>query len=114
MFVSVQTFNSKYDEAFSALDATYYNYIVIDEAHHLVAESYRKVIEHFTPQILLGLTATPERMDGVSLKPDFENQISAEIRLPKALDEGLLTPFQYLCISDNTDLTDDELMQGNK
>lgn len=50
----------------------------------------------------------------VSLKPDFENQISAEIRLPKALDEGLLTPFQYLCISDNTDLTDDELMQGNK
>lgn len=114
LFISVQTFNSKYDEVFSALDATYYNYIVIDEAHHLVAESYRKVIEHFTPQILLGLTATPERMDGVSLKPDFENQISAEIRLPKALDEGLLTPFQYLCISDNTDLTDDELMQGNK
>ena len=114
LFVSVQTFNSKYDGVFSALDATYYDYIVIDEAHHLVAESYRNVLEHFKPHILLGLTATPERMDGVSLKPDFDNQISAEIRLPKALDEGLLTPFQYLCISDNTDLTDDELMQGNK
>jgi superfamily II DNA or RNA helicase len=53
-------------------------------------------------------------MDGVSLLPDFDNQISAEIRLPKALDEGLLTPFQYLCISDDTDLTDDELMQGDR
>ena len=46
--------------------------------------------------------------------PDFGNQISAEIRLPMALDEGLLTPFQYLCISDNTDLRAEDLMQGNK
>jgi superfamily II DNA or RNA helicase len=54
-------------------------------------------------------------MDGVSLLPDFDNKISAEIRLPKALDEGLLTPFQYFCISDQgTDLSDGELMQGGR
>lgn len=114
LFVSVQTFNSQYDEVFCMLPADYYDYIVIDEAHHLVADSYRKILTHFTPQLLMGLTATPERMDGMSLLPDFDNQISAEIRLPIALNEGLLTPFQYLCISDNTDLTDDDLMQGSR
>jgi superfamily II DNA or RNA helicase/HKD family nuclease len=114
LFVSVQTFNARYDEIFSKLPTDYYDYIVIDEAHHLIADSYRKILTHFNPQLLIGLTATPERMDGISLLPDFDNQISAEIRLPMALDEGLLTPFQYLCISDNTDLSDDDLMQGNK
>lgn len=114
LFISVQTFNSKYDSVFQNLPADYYDYIVIDEAHHLVADSYRKILSKFAPKLLVGLTATPERMDGVSLLPDFDNQISAEIRLPKALDEGLLTPFQYLCISDDTDLTDEELMQGDR
>ena len=114
LFVSVQTFNSKYEDIFDTLPHDYYDYIVIDEAHHLVADSYRKILTHFSPKLLIGLTATPERMDGVSLLPDFDNKISAEIRLPIALDEGLLTPFQYLCISDNTDLTDDDLMQGSK
>ena len=114
LFISIQTFNSKFDEIFKVLPPDYYDYIVIDEAHHLVADSYRTILDHFSPKLLSGLTATPERMDGVSLLPDFENQISAEIRLPVALDAGLLTPFQYLCISDNTDLTDEELMQGNK
>ena len=114
LFISVQTFNSKFDSIFSGLPEDYYDYILIDEVHHLVADSYRKILNKFTPKFLVGLTATPERMDGVSLLPDFDNQISAEIRLPKALDEGLLTPFQYLCISDDTDLTDEDLMQGNK
>ena len=114
LFISVQTFNTKYDEIFNTLPTDYYDYIVIDEAHHLAADSYRNIITHFTPQLLIGLTATPERMDGISLLPDFGNQISAEIRLPMALDEGLLTPFQYLCISDNTDLRAEDLMQGNK
>ena len=114
LFISVQTFNSKYEDIFGTLPHDYYDYIVIDEAHHLVADSYRKILTHFSPKLLIGLTATPERMDGVSLLPDFDSKISAEIRLPIALDEGLLTPFQYLCISDNTDLTDDDLMQGSK
>lgn len=114
LFISVQTFNSKFDDIFGDLPDDYYDYIVVDEAHHSVANSYRKLFCKFKPILLIGLTATPERMDGESLLPDFCNKISAEIRLPKALDEGLLTPFQYLCISDNTDLTDEDLMQGSK
>ncbi len=113
LFVSVQTFNSHFDEVFAGLDSRYYDYIVIDEAHHSVASSYRKIFEHFQPQLLIGLTATPERMDGSSLLDDF-GKISAEIRLPKALDEGLLTPFQYYCISDNTDLTDESLWMNGR
>jgi superfamily II DNA or RNA helicase len=115
LFVSVQTFNSRYEEVFSQLSPTYYDYIVIDEAHHAKADSYVKILHHFMPRWLVGLTATPERMDGRSLLPDFGGKISAEIRLPKALDAGLLTPFQYYCISDSlTDLSDDELMSGHK
>jgi superfamily II DNA or RNA helicase len=115
LFVSVQTFNSRFEDCFAKLSENYYDYIVIDEAHHSTADSYRKILEHFKPQLLLGLTATPERMDGASLLPDFDNRISAEIRLPKALDEGLLTPFQYFCISDSvTDLRDNELMEGRR
>jgi superfamily II DNA or RNA helicase/HKD family nuclease len=113
LFVSVQTLNSQFN-IFQQLGKDSYDYIVIDEAHHAAAESYRKIVDFFTPHILLGLTATPERMDGVSLLPDFGNKISAEIRLPRALEEGLLTPFQYFCITDPTDLSDDELWLGNK
>lgn len=115
LFVSVQTLHSQFEEIFSKLNANYYDYIVIDEAHHSTADSYRCILEHFTPNILIGLTATPERMDGASLLPDFCNKISAEIRLPQALNEGLLTPFQYYCISDSeTDLSDDKLMSGKR
>lgn len=114
LFVSVNTFHSQYEKIFSNLREDYYDYIVIDEAHHITADSYRNILNHFKPKILIGLTATPERMDGESLLPDFDNQISAEIRLPLALNEGLLTPFQYLCISDDTDLTSDDLIQGGK
>ena len=53
-------------------------------------------------------------MDGCDLRPDFGGHISAEIRLPQALQSGLLTPFQYLCITDNTNLSDDSLWSGNK
>lgn len=113
LFVSVQTLNSQ-KAIFEKLGSHYYDYVVIDEAHHIVADSYREIIKLFEPKILLGLTATPERMDGESLLPDFCNKISAEIRLPKALEEGLLTPFQYLCITDPTDLRSDDLWEGEK
>jgi superfamily II DNA or RNA helicase/HKD family nuclease len=115
LFVSVQTFNSRFQDVFAQLSPAYYDYVVIDEAHHAKADSYVKILHHFTPRWLVGLTATPERMDGQSLLPDFGGKISAEIRLPKALDAGLLTPFQYYCISDSlTDLSDDALMSGHK
>lgn len=114
LFVSISMFNSRFEEFFAKLEPNYYDYIVIDEAHHSQADSYRKLFGHFTPQILIGLTATPERMDGRDLRPDFGGRISAEIRLPQALQAGLLTPFQYLCVSDDTDLSDDSLWSGQK
>ncbi len=112
LFVSVSMFNSRFEAFFEKLAKDYYDYIVIDEAHHSQADSYRKLFSHFTPKLLVGLTATPERMDGRDLRPDFGGHISAEIRLPQALRDGLLTPFQYLCITDNTDLRDDSLWNG--
>lgn len=114
LFLSVDMFASRWEETFSKLPADYYDYIVIDEAHHSTANSYRELFKHFTPKVLLGLTATPERMDGTSLLPDFGGKITAEIRLPEALEQGLLSPFQYYCISDDTDLTDDAIWRGGK
>lgn len=114
LFVSISMLNSRFEDFFEKLDVDYYDYIVIDEAHHSQADSYRKLFTHFKPQLLIGLTATPERMDGRDLRPDFGGRISAEIRLPQALQAGLLTPFQYLCVTDNTDLTDESLWSGNK
>ena len=114
IFVSVSMFNSRFEDIFQKLEPDFYDFIVIDEAHHSQADSYRKLFSHFRPQILLGLTATPERMDGQDLRPDFGGRISAEIRLPQALQAGLLTPFQYFCVTDNVDLSGDDLWNGNK
>ena len=113
LFVSVANFHNNTDR-FKQLGAGYYDYIVIDEAHHAAASSYRDIVTFFEPRILIGLTATPERMDGQSLLPDFGGKISAEIRLAQALDEGLLTPFQYICISDPTDISDDDLWRNGR
>lgn len=101
LFVSIQTFNSN-KETFERLGKDYYDYIVIDEAHHSQADSYRILFSLFEPTILMGLTATPERMDGKSLLPDFNNRIAAEIRLPEALSQGLLCPFDYYCVTDDS------------
>ena len=113
LFVSVATLNNNLD-LFRQQGLDFYDYIVIDEAHHAAASSYRVIVDEFRPKLLLGLTATPERMDGQNLLPDFGGRISAEIRLPQALDEGLLTPFQYLCITDDVDLSGDELWANGK
>ena len=79
--------------------------MVIDECHHLTANSYRGLINYFQPKVLLGLTATPERMDGGDIQEDFYNRIAAEIRLPEALNKKLLCPFQYFGITDSVDLS---------
>lgn len=99
LFVSIQTLNNNID-VFHKLGENYYDYIVLDEAHHGTADSYRNLFTFFKPSVFVGLTATPERMDGRSLLPDFGGKISAEIRLPQALEAGLLSPFQYFCITD--------------
>lgn len=102
LFVSVQTLNNKLSQM--NISSDYYDYIVIDEVHHISAASYRAVLEHFSPSILLGLTATPERHDGADILSDFGGVIAAEIRLPEAINRRHLCPFQYFGIDDDTDL----------
>jgi superfamily II DNA or RNA helicase len=103
VFASVQTLNNRLDSL--NLSPNYYDYIIIDEVHHIAAASYRSILKHFEPAILLGLTATPERMDGDDILKDFCETIAAEIRLPEALNRKLLCPFQYFGITDNVDLS---------
>lgn len=102
MFVSIQTISNQLSQL--NLTSDFYDYIVIDEVHHIAATSYRKVLEHFSPSILLGLTATPERHDGDDILEDFGGVIAAEIRLPEAINRRHLCPFQYFGIDDDTDL----------
>lgn len=103
LFVSVQTLNSRLKDL--TLSPDYYDFIILDEAHHGAASSYRPFLNYFKPKVLLGLTATPERMDGENILEDFCNRIAAEIRLPEALNQKLLSPFQYFGITDSIDLT---------
>jgi hypothetical protein len=93
---------------------TFYDYIVIDEAHHGVANSYRPVFDHFDPKVLLGLTATPERMDGGNVAADFGNRFAAEIRLPEALEEKLLCPFHYFGVADPIAINGDQFWSNGR
>ncbi|GAB3000615.1 DUF3427 domain-containing protein [Psychrosphaera aestuarii] len=102
LFASVQSLNNQIDNL--SLSADYFDYIVIDEVHHVAANSYRSILKKFEPQILLGLTATPERQDGSNILDDFCGVIAAEIRLPEAINRRHLCPFQYFGVDDDTDL----------
>ena len=74
-----------------------------DEFHHASAKSYKALLSYFKPQILLGLTATPERMDGQNVLEYFDGRIASELRLDEAIDNRLLSPFHYFCITDSVD-----------
>ena len=104
LFASKDLLNNRLDSINLADD--YYDYIIFDEVHHVAADSYRKILSRFKPKILLGLTATPERMDGEDITQDFDGKISAEIRLDDALNNNLLAPFHYYGITDSVDLRD--------
>ena len=105
VFASNQILNRRLDGL--SLTADYYDYIIVDEVHHVVASTYLKVINYFKPKILLGLTATPERTNAAEdITAYFDGRISAEIRLPAALNAGLLAPFHYYGIPDNVDLSE--------
>lgn len=103
-FASIQTLNRQ--NFWDRIDPDYYDMIVIDEFHHAAAASYQKLLSHFKPKILLGLTATPERMDGKDITKYFDNHISAEIRLADAIEQRLLCPFHYFGAEDPIDLSD--------
>lgn len=111
LFASKDLLNNRIDTL--TLPADYYDYIVFDEAHHIVAESYQKILNRFKPKILLGLTATPERMDSKDITTYFGQRISAEIRLDTALNNHLLAPFHYYGITDSVDLADVKWERGH-
>lgn len=102
LFSSIQAFNSQ--DFTAKTTPEFYDYIIVDEFHHAAAPTYQKLLGYYQPQTLLGLTATPERMDGKSILPYFNNRIAAEIRLPEAIDRKLLCPFQYFGVTDTVDL----------
>ena len=106
LFCSIGMLESR--ELLKRLGKDFYRIIVIDEAHHSTAPTYRTLTQEFEPDILLGLTATPERMDGSSVVSEFHNRFAAEIRLPEALDEKLLVPFHYFVVEDPVSLDADK------
>ncbi|MGI6591017.1 MAG: DUF3427 domain-containing protein [Eggerthellaceae bacterium] len=110
LFVSIQTFNSQ--DLTKKTSPDFFDFIVIDEFHHAAAASYQKLLSYYQPHVLLGLTATPERMDGRDILSYFDGHIAAEIRLPEAIDRKLLCPFQYFGVSDSVDLREVRWTQG--
>lgn len=103
LFSTIQSFRSR--SLLESQGAHYWDYVVLDEAHHVPAESYREVVASLRPRILLGLTATPERMDGASILPWFDHRIADEMRLWHAIERQYLVPFDYYGIHDGTDLS---------
>jgi superfamily II DNA or RNA helicase/HKD family nuclease len=112
LFCTVQTANSR--KIWETLGRDYYDFIIVDEAHHATAETYSEILKSFSPKVLLGMTATPERMDGDSILPYFNDRISADLRLPEALEEKLLCPFHYFCVSDPVSLAEDSFWDNGK
>ncbi|WP_070327999.1 DUF3427 domain-containing protein [Exiguobacterium aurantiacum] len=109
IFATVQTISKQ--ETLDQFDRDAFDYVLIDESHRAGAVSYQRVIEHFTPTFLLGMTATPERSDGYDLFKLFDYNIAYEIRLQEALEEDMLCPFHYFGV---TDLDIDGVQKGTE
>ncbi len=100
VFASIQSLHRAIDQ----LDPTQFDVVIVDEFHHAEADTYRRLLQHLKPKVLVGLTATPERADGKEILHWFDERIATEMRLWEALDQGLLCPFHYLGVGDGTDL----------
>ncbi len=101
VFASIQSLNAA---GLEALEPDHFDVVIVDEFHHAAAPSYERVLNHVRPRELLGLTATPERSDGLPLLHWFDDRIAAELRLWDAIDQHRLTPFLYWGIHDGLDL----------
>lgn len=98
IFATIQTLSR--EEHLKRFSPNFFNYILIDEVHKAGAESYKKVMNYFSPEFLLGMTATPERTDGQNIYELFDYNIAYEIRLQDAMDADLLCPFHYFGVTD--------------
>ncbi|MDB3935996.1 DUF3427 domain-containing protein [Granulosicoccus sp.] len=96
----------------NTLPADHFDVVIIDEFHHAEANSYQRLLDWVQPRQLLGLTATPERADGVNVTDRFNGRIAAELRLWDALEQGLLSPFHYYGVADGTDLSEVSWVRG--
>ncbi|MFW6137235.1 MAG: DEAD/DEAH box helicase family protein, partial [Candidatus Aminicenantaceae bacterium] len=103
VFATVQTLSQS--KVLNTFSPDHFAYIIMDEFHHSTAKSYRRVIDHFTPRFFLGMTATPERMDGRDVLRFCDYNVAYEARLFDAVDKGWLAPFQYFAVYDPTDYT---------
>ena len=110
VFASVQSLNAR---GIASLDPTHFDVVIIDEFHHAAASSYERILTQLKPLELLGLTATPERSDGLPILQWFGNRIAAELRLWDAIDQHRLVPFSYYGIADNLDLRDIPWRRGS-
>ncbi|MHA7306064.1 DUF3427 domain-containing protein [Arthrobacter sp. TMN-49] len=111
VFASVQSLSAK---KLGKLDAGKFDVVVIDEFHHSAAKTYRVLIDHLTPLEFLGLTATPERGDGIHVADEFfDGRTASELRLWDALDADLLVPFHYFGVSDDVDLSHLDWKRGS-
>ena len=110
VFATVQTLNR--DEHLLQYDKDAFDCIVLDEAHHVTADTYQKIMKHFSPKLWLGMTATPDKRDdnvaGRNVYELFNYQIAYEIRLQQAMEENLLCPFHYFGITDLSIVGDDK------
>ena len=100
LFATVQTLSKA--ENLNQFKRDEFDYILIDEAHHVGSKIYGKLLDYFTPDFLLGMTATPERSDDKNIYELFDYNVPYEIRLQEALEEGGLVPFHYIGVSDYT------------
>ena len=102
VFATIQTLSGAALENYAP---DYFDVIIMDECHHIEAASWDKVFNYFKPRDFIGLTATPEREDGVNIADKyFDGYVATSIRLWDALEDNLLAPFQYFGIADGTDL----------
>ena len=105
VFASVQALNALGSTRLDALVSAHYDVVIVDEFHHAEAPTYRRLLDHLQPKLLLGMTATPERSDGLDIKHWFDGHIAVDLRLWEALEQGLLCPFQYFGVADGVDLS---------
>jgi len=101
VFASIQSLNST---NVHNIQPSQFDVVIVDEFHHAAAPSYEAVLGHLAPAELLGLTATPERADGLDILRHFDGRIAAELRLWDAIDQEYLAPFAYFGIHDGLDL----------
>lgn len=109
VFASIQSLSSAGVES---IEPSHFDVVIVDEFHHAAAPTYTRLLEHLAPRELLGLTATPERADGLDLLRYFDGRIAAELRVWDAIDQQHLVPFSYYGIHDGLDLRDVPFKRG--